>query len=67
LTLPGTTTRRITSKFFRDSSSVHVVAPASSGFDWGTAAIGAAISLLLMAALLGIAATVRRRHTVITG
>jgi len=46
---------------------VHVVAPASSGFDWGTAAIGAAISLLLMAALLGIAATVRRRHTVITG
>jgi len=43
------------------------VAPASSGFDWGTAAIGAAISLLLMAALLGIAATVRRRHTVITG
>jgi hypothetical protein len=46
---------------------VHVVAPASSGFDWGTAAIGAATSLLLMTALFGIAVTVRRRHSVITG
>jgi len=46
---------------------VHVAAPASSGFDWGTAAIGAATSLLLMTALLGIAVTVRRRHSVITG
>jgi hypothetical protein len=45
---------------------VHVSAPAP-GFDWGTAAIGAAMSLVLMAALLGIAVTVRRRHTVITG
>jgi hypothetical protein len=45
---------------------VHVSAPAP-GFDWGTAAIGAAISLLLMTALLGIAVTVRRRHTIITG
>ena len=45
---------------------VHVVAPAP-GFDWGTAAIGAATSLLLMTALFGIAVTVRRRHSVITG
>jgi hypothetical protein len=45
---------------------VHVAAPAP-GFDWGTAAIGAAFSLLLMTALLGIAVTVRRRHTVIPG
>jgi hypothetical protein len=37
------------------------------GFDWGTAAIGAATSLLLMTALLGVAVTVRRRHSVITG
>ena len=45
---------------------VHVAAT-SPGFDWGTAAIGAAISLLLMTALLGVAVTVRRRHSVITG
>jgi hypothetical protein len=45
---------------------VHVAAPAP-GFDWGTAAIGAATSLLLMTALFGIAVTVRRRHSVITG
>jgi hypothetical protein len=45
---------------------VHVAAPASSGFDWGTAAIGAATSLLLMTAFLGVALTVRRRHSVIT-
>jgi hypothetical protein len=45
----------------------HVAAPASSGFDWGTAAIGAAASLLLMTAFLGVAVTVRRRHSVVTG
>jgi len=48
------------------SAPVHVAAPAP-GFDWGTAAIGAATSLLLMTALFGIAVTVRRRHSVITG
>jgi hypothetical protein len=45
---------------------VHVAA-AAPGFDWGTAAIGAATSLLLMTALFGIAVTLRRRHSVITG
>ena len=43
---------------------VHVSTPAP-GFDWGTAAIGAATSLVLMSALLGVALTLRRR--VVTG
>ena len=30
--LPGTTTRRTTSKFLRDSSSFHVVLPGASGW-----------------------------------
>src|SRR4051812_48296364 len=42
-------------------------AAAAPGFDWGTAAIGAAPSLLLMTALFGIAVTLRRRHSVISG
>jgi hypothetical protein len=42
---------------------VHVAA-ASPGFDWGTAAIGAATSLVLLTALMGVAITVRRRQTV---
>jgi hypothetical protein len=49
---------------------VHVAAPAPS-FDWGTAAIGAASSLVLMTALLGVTLSVRRRQTrppsVVTG
>jgi hypothetical protein len=46
---------------------VHVAAAASPGFDWGTAAIGAATSLVLMTALFGVGLTVRRRQSAATG
>jgi uncharacterized protein (TIGR03382 family) len=41
---------------------VVVSSPATSGFDWGDAGIGAAISVALLLALAG-AAGVRRRHS----
>jgi hypothetical protein len=45
-------------------ASVRVTAPRGDGFDWASASIGAAVAIVLLAAMLGMTAVLRRRrHT----
>jgi hypothetical protein len=43
-------------------ASVHVTAPRGDGFDWASATIGAAVAIVLLAAMLGMTAMLRRRR-----